>query len=210
MPWRGLLLSLERLLYLQQYWIQLENWFFHLKYNLGSASAVAETLMCNRGVISTVTFSRRFKSTFQPTCNEHLLPVLDCALYLYSIFWQYEGIKQQKLSWTHEQHCCDLTDFSIYWFHKPRGLFELECLFSFYFLSKVSVDLTKYKCDTISDLDLTYFVKYIFPFKSYMLVLIKRCYISTKVSFLKYKILNWREKVRTLLLRYCTEIILIF
>ena len=84
-------------------------------------------------------------------------------------------------------------------------MFELECMFLFYFQSKVSVDLTKYKYDTLSDLDLTYFVKYIFPFKSYMLVLIKRYYITTRVSFFKDKILNWGEKVTMLLLRYSTR-----
>lgn len=57
---------------------------FHPKDKLRSASAVVETLVCTTGILSNVTFSTRFKSAFQLTCNEPLLLVLSCGLYSYS------------------------------------------------------------------------------------------------------------------------------
>lgn len=60
----------------------------------------------------------------------------------------------------------DLTDLSIYWFHKPQGLFQLVYMFSFYLPYKVSTDLPKYKCDNLSEWNQNDFAKSIFHFES--------------------------------------------
>lgn len=68
---------------------------FHPKYKLGSAS---ETLVCITGILSNVTLSTRFKSTFQLTYNEPFLLVLGCFLYSYSNFNSTKVQSSRKLA----------------------------------------------------------------------------------------------------------------